>query len=957
MMRILFVLSLIFILIPISATAADPKASWTYAAFENSTDIIAISQGITPPEIYISGGNNRYWLALRHNAANGGYDQAYFSGFYSSYIIAIKVAEVTGDSVDDIVVLTENGRIQIFDQTSKALIRTITAPYSYSGDMGIVDLDGDGSNEIILCQSGHLFVYTASGSLKWELDNVGGSRMVVAQMDGDPSLEIATTDGYVIDAATHAIQWDWIYGFGSQLTAADIDDDGYDELIVSENSYLWAYDVDQQLPKWSVPLSYSSTLFATDADADGSTEIVVSPQYSGNMVLLDPVTLDQELLFSNQSSYVYSLAVGDVDADGETELLWGDSVQLNIADLQARLVEWASPHTNAPFVGPEIGDLDGDGRQEMAVVFRSSQYSGGCSVMVFDAFSRGLRALSDPILGGSYCESINDLKLRDVDRDGRLEILTASGYSGRIDILGFNADNSFTAKWTNSSSYSFSSVDAADIDNDQTTEIIGGGSDGYVYVFSYGSSPGPLEWKSLYLRAAVKALAVADTNQDGIREIVAMGNSGDVYVFNGVTKELEDMLMGPFIAMQVQNVEGILSIVLGNSNGELMIYHYSSGTYVQTYKRKMTNYGIEAFTVDWRDHVWLNTTYDSYSNTATLYEMTLNGSILETFSGYGQYFGRHVAISQCSRYVYAGGYYLVAAFPVDGAPSCHPDLDGDGKSDVAVWRPDTGVWYQLRSSAPGTYSSTPWGLETDKAVPADYDGDGRIDLAVWRPEDGTWYIYLSSSQGSFLSRQWGALSQHPVPGDYDGDGKTDLAVWDQSNGLWYILGSKFPDTYSATPWGMSTDVPVPGDYDGDGSVDIAVWRPDNGVWYILLSSSPGAYLCVQWGMSTDIPAPGDYDGDGKADISVRRAEDGVWYTLLSGNPGSYVSTLWGLPGDVPVSGDYDGDGKMDIAVWRADDGVWYILPSGSPGTYTSIQWGLSTDVPISSLTSILGLMP
>ena len=44
-----------------------------------------------------------------------------------------------------------------------------------------------------------------------------------------------------------------------------------------------------------------------------------------------------------------------------------------------------------------------------------------------------------------------------------------------------------------------------------------------------------------------------------------------------------------------------------------------------------------------------------------------------------------------------------------------------------------------------TSVSFQWGLDGDVPVPGDYDGDGVTDLAVWRPSTGMWFIRTSGS--------------------------------------------------------------------------------------------------------------------------------------------------------------------------------------------------------------------
>jgi FG-GAP-like repeat len=266
------------------------------------------------------------------------------------------------------------------------------------------------------------------------------------------------------------------------------------------------------------------------------------------------------------------------------------------------------------------------------------------------------------------------------------------------------------------------------------------------------------------------------------------------------------------------------------------------------------------------------------------------------------------------------------------------DFDGDGRSDVTVFRPSSGTWYTVNSG--GGTSSAQWGNAIDTIVPGDYDGDGATDFAVYRPPTGTWYI-VSSATAGIHTLQWGIGSDVPVPADYDGDGRTDVAVFRPSTGTWYILYSTTGEVISGV-WGNSADVVVPRDYDGDGKTDVAVFRPSNGTWYVVGSSTLSGFA-MQWGNASDIAVPGDYDGDGKTDVAVFRPSNGTWY-VISSKTGLAASFAWGYAIDVAVPLDFDGDGRTDIAVFRPPTGTWYIV--GSTGGIWSGLWGISSDIPV-----------
>lgn len=245
------------------------------------------------------------------------------------------------------------------------------------------------------------------------------------------------------------------------------------------------------------------------------------------------------------------------------------------------------------------------------------------------------------------------------------------------------------------------------------------------------------------------------------------------------------------------------------------------------------------------------------------------------------------------------------------------DYNGDGKIDAATYRPATlgpsalaGTWTIQLGQTFTTAMSVDWGTTGDLPIPGDWDGDGRTDVAVYRPFESKLYVLQAGSNyTTAFSVAWGAPGDTAFTGDFDGDGRLDFACFRPTEGRVFILQGGFTRAFSVV-FGLANHTWVPGDYDGDGRTDLATYTPATlgpsnvvGTWTVFQAGTGyTTQFAVTWGTTGDTPVPGDYDGDGRLDMAVYRPTELTYFVLQGGSGFTRAfSVAWGTTGDTLLS--------------------------------------------------------
>ncbi len=230
----------------------------------------------------------------------------------------------------------------------------------------------------------------------------------------------------------------------------------------------------------------------------------------------------------------------------------------------------------------------------------------------------------------------------------------------------------------------------------------------------------------------------------------------------------------------------------------------------------------------------------------------------------------------------------------------------------------------------------------DQAVIGDWDGDGDSNIGVYRPSSGQFVLDLDGDYvadfPSEVAFTFGPASPTNVaiPGDWNFNGRTEVGVFVRGEDL---NGNGLFDIGTEDLNGNLTFENTAGffllDRDGDRRQDPDEDRNGNGVLDVgedtndedpsTLGAQGNGLLNndgpFSFGLATDTPIRGAWASIGRDDIGVQRVVGTDSRFFLDLNNDRAISTndgpfTFGTAGDVPLAGKYGLDGRSSVGVYR-----------------------------------------
>ncbi|WP_242103522.1 VCBS repeat-containing protein [Lysobacter sp. M2-1] len=575
-----------------------------------------------------------------------------------------------------------------------------------------------------------------------------------------------------------------------------------------------------------------------------------------------------------------------------------------------------------------IGDVNGDGRKDLAVTTRKS-LDWDYKLSFFLQRADGTLA---PPVNVPLPENLNNeyrIALADMDGDGALEAVVGTPNLTGLYVIRMTSAGTASVVKHAGPAFNCEFITAGDIDLDRNADVVCHDEQQYAVVY-LGNGLGGFRSARMFQTVAgwyvvqwdFKSMQLADVTGDGYPDLlISAGHSTSFHVFS-------NNRMGGFYPSVAyphpQSANGTVAASVAiraadiDGDGIKEVFTATPGNRpdatLNVYRRGPHGYLVLSERIPVHDSPTAILVGDAGGNgdaNVVLGHYTFNAaSVLgEDGGGFGSQFvydlpgfGNHTDYGD-----YRNQYAIAMG-----------DLDGDGCNDLAA----------------ATYSGATvlYGCEAFKSsLPvSDFDGDGVSDLLWYQDEGATQYLWQRADLNAW---HLCLRSQYPYQcpyllqrrmvgqavGDFDGDGNSDVFWRHSTNGSNELrLGSFYSRTITAVT-SQDWQVVGAGDFNGDDRADL-LWRNRrtgaNGIWKSANSSTQQwvrGVTDVRW----QVVGIGDFDGDRRSDILWRHAASGQNAVWRSGRHDTLypITAVTNIYWKVRGVGDFNGDGKDDV-VWR-----------------------------------------
>ena len=951
---------------------ADTWTQTTDADFKNGETFMVAIDG---DALELARGLNNQW----HSIGEAGDD-------YFGYAVA-SAGDVNGDGYDDIVVGayqnddggSDAGKAYVYLGSASGL--SATAPWIVTGEAGddyfgyavasAGDVNGDGYDDVIVGAHGN---------------NDGGNDIGKAYVYLGSASGLSATASWT---ATGEVAYDY---FGSFVASAgDVNDDGYDDAIVSAHG-------SNDIGKAYVYLGSASGLRTT---ASWTATGEAAYDYFGKSVA----------------------SAGDVNGDGYDDVIVGAYGNNNggndIGKAYVYLGSTSGLRTTASWTATgeaagdyfgksaaSTGDVNGDGYDDVIVGAHSNDIGGSNAGKAY-VYLGSASGLSTTVSWTATGEAAVDhfgssvASAGDVNGDGYDDIIVGAYHNndggvgaGKAYVyLGTASGLSTTAQWTVAGDaardyFGKSVASAGDVNGDGYDDVIvgahsndGGGSDaGKAYTYQN---------LDLWTLEVAKWTVEGEVAGDYFGSTVA--SAGDV---NG--DGYDDVIVGAYYNDNGGDDAGKAYVYLGSASGLS-----TTASWTETGGATGDYFGSTVSSAgDVNGDGYDDAIVGAYGN---------NNGGNDIGKAY-VYLGSAAGLSMTASWTMAGeaaGDYLGSSVASAG------DVNDDGYDDVIVGAPnnndggnDAGKAYLYLGSAAGLSTSASWTATgamvvdyfgSSVASAGDVNGDGYDDVIIGAHYNddgggsaGKAYVYLGSASGLSTTALWTATGEAAYDyfgasvastGDVNGDGYDDVIVGAHYNddggnnagkayvylgsaaglsttALWTVAGEAAGDY-------LGSSVASSGDVDDDGYGDIIVSAHGNndggndaGKVYVYLGSASGLSTTVSWTetgevaidyLGSSVASAGDVDDDGYGDIivSAHGSNDAGKAYVYGGTGycehGAFASEKFGMSDsnlvkwtDIswnPVT-QPDGTGtRFQIGTSNDGESFVYLGPDGTANTY------------------------